>query len=1657
MMMPNYSSNEPRSRSRSAFDPSSPDLNVARLGGQSFLSLDDMGASPNPSQDAFASSSKATLQDGTGATGSSTGASEHSDNGFDSPTETGLTRSRSIKSPRSPSAGRSPGPPISPPTAPRANRERILEGTKRYQSSDLAGDWEARSGGFPGDDSTEEARPRYTRGSRLGAQMGKSQATASSLPSSNVANSSQGYSRPAGEEGGSSVVDAPDVGPSRGWQVRNKESRSKLMGMEPPSRAEGQRLAPAFGLGIDGQNSQLGKPSPYPGQSGDVSQRIHRSHGEDYLEEPGRMASQRYGPNSSPSPSEVEFSDQGDGNVPRRILGRPSSHSNLLATGAAGGPPHARGGRLGRLQYSKTDGISLPGNPVAHQALSAKASASNMAGNYRQQGDLPGPAAHSLSTRESTRYRAPSPTRGHPAWGEDAAHSPGSSLTGLGIGVVAGSSGRVEASSATTGQKELILPSVSANHQQQSQSDSASRSRNGTQSAADTLANARNGLQGIASSPDTSHGWGNHSIDSASTSVSGASKAASSRSSLQESYHNRFSRQRPSDPSRSSSGGNGKSQANEGGLGGRSHLDMSPSSDSGLGSPTIAQHRQVANMQRSSNGAGGGSSLGSPLIDPGSPTVGGLSDEAIAALGATPGTGPDELLNPNGAPLSSKNVLTIALSKAQSAVQLDSANNVPEAIAAYRQAVRLLQEVMERIAPKSGKKTRPSREEERRRLKVIHDTYADRIRLLSMIYSPEDLMGVSDSSAMFGDTSTSSFGTSSRLSEADEEESWQAEHRGIPASSTPTFENGTMATPKNRNDQDGSSSFFPEMFTPSRSDFSSSEGPEAIGSAMMATGPKFSPPSPEYEHPPGMVASWANTETRRESAAPTNRKPARERKGSRSSVALSLADELVDRDITTNDPGGSATNDAGPMPAISIHPETPSFIQAPADGQEVLRDKERFSRERTGSAHDRSDSDSSFRSTQTSGRFGTGLSARHKSFGLDEEIKSPTTIFFDADPSLPSEDYSTSESAGRPSARGHHTSNSIRDSEMAEAWKSQKSQEGGPHDRSGSIGESPMVPRVSALSREGNPSRRPRRRPNTAESSQNSTDSSLTTVPPSEWSPGQDGSRSRLVGRPRAATTASPSGAETSATFLVSPTTTAGTISQRRKNLAAGVASGSGRGSLESQPHSFPSHGQNEKDLVSVPVSADMLRAKSADHADSTVRASSGRAEVSSPTQESGIGSSRSSVSSTTGRQRATSQPSHRRPSIPASFVHVNAASQAAPPLPKLARKTSMPPTPGSAASSIALGAGDLPSSSASSLSPTSQEPQPPKRLSSVSGIQQQAGESFSAQRTLAEADFVTETTKPVSLADIFPSGLPSLASGTPSYASNSSGALFPWLGLGASLPDPATLPLLPAQPVLRPFHLMRQLLVSIRSGGYITHRLFVPKGLWLQQGARLVAIESKVRMLELVSNGIEGVEKGGEGLLATLSLSGSSRKGSLGLETTTASKFVKQLDEFDLLLVEVQNNLAKKLGFLETVTGKKASNSFGALGSKLTRSLDRMTNGGKNLDTPAVYVEGLARLFSRAQVLERHLEALIRSQDPISQQQQHHNHHVQEERRGNDRNSDFVDGYSTLAPDLKRNIEARLKRSSDFFANVVLAFVLRDLGVLVDKFVKRGGTVFSD
>lgn len=82
------------------------------------------------------------------------------------------------------------------------------------------------------------------------------------------------------------------------------------------------------------------------------------------------------------------------------------------------------------------------------------------------------------------------------------------------------------------------------------------------------------------------------------------------------------------------------------------------------------------------------------------------------------------------------------------------------------------------------------------------------------------------------------------------------------------------------------------------------------------------------------------------------------------------------------------------------------------------------------------------------------------------------------------------------------------------------------------------------------------------------------------------------------------------------------------------------------------------------------------------------------------------------------------------------------------------------------------------------------------------------------------------------------------------------------------------------------------------------------------------------------------------------------------------------------------------------------------------------SLDSPAAYVTGLGRLFTHAQLLDEHSKALL--SQPVAPI------------------------YTAFPADLRTAAEVKLKRASEFFASVILTFVIRDLAQLLDKYAKK-------
>lgn len=290
-------------------------------------------------------------------------------------------------------------------------------------------------------------------------------------------------------------------------------------------------------------------------------------------------------------------------------------------------------------------------------------------------------------------------------------------------------------------------------------------------------------------------------------------------------------------------------------------------------------------------------------------------------------------------------------------------------------------------------------------------------------------------------------------------------------------------------------------------------------------------------------------------------------------------------------------------------------------------------------------------------------------------------------------------------------------------------------------------------------------------------------------------------------------------------------------------------------------------------------------------------------------------------------------------------------------------------------------------------------------------------------------------------------------HASISAGSIYS----NGTLTPVGTVPAYPASLSRRPFYLMRQIRNSISSGAYVSPRLYVPRQMWYQVQVKLHGLETKIKLMDTLLAGLELLERDGLALIGSDLHSkedgreiGEGRNSKAPIPSQVLSlteRFLKRLEIFEELLDNLQAGGAKKLGLWgnglqETAYGQdtmRKGSGFGTLmAHKLGKGLDRITQGRSNTDLPTLYVDTIARLFDKSQTIDAHLASLdlaARSQGNYS-----------------------VSGlYHVVGQQPKQHIEGRLRRVSEFYSTVVCRFVVADMGILLDKYVKRGGNWCGD
>ncbi|KAK3842016.1 MAG: hypothetical protein J3R72DRAFT_147303 [Linnemannia gamsii] len=306
-----------------------------------------------------------------------------------------------------------------------------------------------------------------------------------------------------------------------------------------------------------------------------------------------------------------------------------------------------------------------------------------------------------------------------------------------------------------------------------------------------------------------------------------------------------------------------------------------------------------------------------------------------------------------------------------------------------------------------------------------------------------------------------------------------------------------------------------------------------------------------------------------------------------------------------------------------------------------------------------------------------------------------------------------------------------------------------------------------------------------------------------------------------------------------------------------------------------------------------------------------------------------------------------------------------------------------------------------------------------------------------------------------------------------------PYAGMNFPLPPPSTEPA-PTDSTLRCFWLMRRIEQSMLGGGFVTKRMYVPRSIWYQSLVRLPAADSKISACQTLVAILTKMAK-----MNMLVAAGGGPEGDIERMTV-----LKELDSLESAAHQAQSKLSKKLSFIHRpgksgvpltvatnqsyteemqgpVTGsgasiyggqsvygsaslygngsydflaseepmpgqeksaKKGSSSDASAGGlksqwkSFSKSVQKTMGNDKVEDTSA-YTEAIVRLFQSSYILE----AMIRH-------------------------------YSALSPfHTHIQILNRLRRMCDVFNQVFCAFVIRDMGELMGKYVKRVGAWVAD
>ncbi|KIX06779.1 uncharacterized protein Z518_04755 [Rhinocladiella mackenziei CBS 650.93] len=271
---------------------------------------------------------------------------------------------------------------------------------------------------------------------------------------------------------------------------------------------------------------------------------------------------------------------------------------------------------------------------------------------------------------------------------------------------------------------------------------------------------------------------------------------------------------------------------------------------------------------------------------------------------------------------------------------------------------------------------------------------------------------------------------------------------------------------------------------------------------------------------------------------------------------------------------------------------------------------------------------------------------------------------------------------------------------------------------------------------------------------------------------------------------------------------------------------------------------------------------------------------------------------------------------------------------------------------------------------------------------------------------------------------------------------------------------------LLRPFWLMRCLYQTLAHprGGYITTRLFIPRDIWRVRNVKLRALDDKVSQCDLLTAALLKLAK---------------------VDTLDADAVLEELQSFEAVLDQVRTTLQKKIGSdvgfsgsssifkaageedpssnrTSNTTAKSLASSWRKLRSKSSAPAIGNQSGQKDGSTAGVTMSSLPMTSSNSIHSSRSHQNRKIAPPPTPSQltnvQPIHAAYMSSLARLFDA-VQVLDGIARQVedPGLKCSnktqvgLELGVKNAAEFFAFFIIRFVMADLMLLVDKFLKRG------